>query len=509
VYLELINSTLSKRKLWVSWLILLGIICLIHSLTLTISPPLWVDEAQIIEHGRLIPFEPHSDWSMNWWSTEDRPILLWSYLGPALQELSFRVTMPLPTGPRLASLLGATIAATASVGWLLSMKTYRPVALILGVVFLLDPMFVQSYRGGRVDCWALACCFGSCWMVRYAMSQMIKRRPFRRMLAAAGGIASVAFFAWPSAVLTYPLVLAELSVFLLQEHGLGESYTNVARSLMAFVTGALTMTLLLLIPLWHLLKVVLNDVPSILSASQSPYDLWLQLNLFLDSLKYSQLLPISALIGFICGRGRLIVWVALFTFVYILGTRVYPGRLVYLLPYAVGLIGVACQSPLMFNTKTCRVITRVGLSILLIASVSLSLIIRPALALSQKVEREPSFLFSMGSQSVGEGPHKIYLGAWEFYFVGRNLGWHMFHEYVDQDQMSLSNIFSRVDYAIFHSGDVNDDLATALSKAGLHFQKALTRDGQPHADIKQQLNLVAKSYGPYLLYSRKIVSDGI
>ena len=119
-YLEFINTKLSGRGLWVCWLIVLIAVYLIHLLTFKISPPLWLDEAQIIEHGRLIPFEPHSEWSMNWWYTANRPILLWSYLGPALQEMAFRVTSPLPSGPRMVSLFGAMIAATASVGWLLT-----------------------------------------------------------------------------------------------------------------------------------------------------------------------------------------------------------------------------------------------------------------------------------------------------------------------------------------------------------------------------------------------------
>src|SRR5437763_668842 len=114
-YLELTNSKLSNRRIWVSWLIILSAVSLIHLLTLTISPTLWVDEAQIIEHGRLIFFDPHSSWSVNWWTAANRPIQFWSYLGPALQEAAFRMTMPLSSGPRIASLLGAMIAATASV----------------------------------------------------------------------------------------------------------------------------------------------------------------------------------------------------------------------------------------------------------------------------------------------------------------------------------------------------------------------------------------------------------
>src|SRR4029453_13430310 len=148
----------SKYKLWKCWLMVFAFIGLITLLTLGIFPPLWNYEAQIIEHGRLLPFHSDHTWSMNWWSAANRPILLWSYLGPALQETAFRVTRPLSTGPRLASLVGAMAAATVLLGWLLAMKTDRRVTFMLGLIFLVDPMFVQNYRGARIDCWALAFC---------------------------------------------------------------------------------------------------------------------------------------------------------------------------------------------------------------------------------------------------------------------------------------------------------------------------------------------------------------
>jgi len=508
--LELIDSKLSGRRFWVSWLIALSTVCLIHSLTFDISPPLWVDEAQIIEHGRLIPFEPHSEWSMNWSSAANRPILLWSYLGPALQEAAFRITMPLPFGPRIVSLFGAMIAATASAGWLLSMKTYRPVVLILGLVFLLDYIFVQSYRGARVDCWVLAFCFGACWVVRYAMSRMQEGRPFRWALALGGGMAAIAFFVWPSAVLTYPLVLAELLVLLREEYSMPKNGASTLRSVMAFVIGGVAMTFLLLLPIWHLLKTVFNDIGPILMASQPSYSLSLQINNLLDSFKYSQLLPVSALIAFIWGRGRLMAWMALLVFVYILSTLLYLNRLIYLLPYALGLIGGVYQIPstLIANAKTRRLITHVGLSVVIVVSVSSSLIIRPAIALSQKEERDPSILFSLGRESIGHGPYRVYLGAWEFYFAGRWLGWQMLNEYVDRDQRDLSRLLSRADYAIFRLGDVDHNLAAQLSMAGLYLQKELTDDRQHQMDTKHQFRLGARAYGPYVLYSRQIASEG-
>lgn len=508
--LELINSKLSIRRLWVYWLVILSTVFFIHLLTLTISPP-WGDEAQIIEHGRLLPFDPHSAWSSNWWSTADRPILFWSYLGPALQEATYRIKMPFPYGPRLASLFGAMIAATASIGWLLSINTYRPISLILGSVFLLDCLFVQSYRSARVDCWALAFCFGACWVLRYAMSQMQKGRAFRFAVAMGAGMAAIAFFVWPSAVLTYPLILAELLVLLREEYSMRQSGASILRSSVAFVVSGLVMTALLLIPIWHLHKIVFNDIWPILRASQPPYNLSLQIINLLDSFKYSLLLPLSALIGFTWGRSRLMAWMALLVFVYLLSTRLYIDRLLYLLPYAIGMIGGAYQIPftLNANAKTRRLITHAGLSLLIVGSIGMSLIIRPVIALIQKEGRDPNILFKMGRESIGNGPYRVYLGAWEFYFVGRGLGWHMFNEYVDQSHIDHLTLFSSVDYAIFLWRDVDTDLDSLLSKAGLHFKNVLINNQQPGIGVKHQFSLGSRPYGPYVLYSREGPSEGM
>jgi hypothetical protein len=343
------------------------------------------------------------------------------------------------------------------------------------------------------------------------MSQMQKGRAFRFAVAMGAGMAAMAFFVWPSAVLTYPLILAELLVLLREEYSMRQSGASILRSVMAFVIGGLVMTALLLIPIWPLRKIVFNDIWPILRASQPPYNLSLQITNLLGSFKYSLLLPFGALICFIWGRSRLMAWMALLVFVYLLCTRLYIGRLIYLLPYAIGLIGGAYQIPftLNANAKTHRLITHLGLSLLIVGSIGISMIIRPAIALSQKEGRDPNILFEMGRESIGNGPYRIYLGAWEFYFVGRGLGWHMFNEYVDQSHIDHLTLFSSVDYAIFPLGDVDADLDSLLSKEGLHFKKVLINDRQPGTGVKHQFSLGGKPYGPYILYSREGSSEGM
>jgi len=397
-------------------------------------------------------------------------------------------------------------AATALLGWLLSMKTDRRVSVVLALIFLLDPMFVQNYRGARIDCWALTFCIGGCWLVRYAMARMQAGRPFRSAVTSAGVLVATSFFIWPSVAVTYPLVIAELFLLLRTQYAMRLSVTDIVRSVAAFAGGGLAATAMLLIPVWHLVDDFFNDIRPVLKASQPAYQFQNQIQSLFNSFKLSQVLPISILVAFVYARGKSLACATTIAIAYLCSTWVYLNRLIYLLPYAIGLIASAYQTPVALRWKARHFILNTALAILVVVSITLSLIVRPAIALSQQESRDPSALFQLGRDSIGTGPHRVYVDAWEFYFVGRELGWRMFNEYVDADQISFSRLLETVDYAILAKGSVGAAFETRLAKAGLSFQKELPVKRQQTIGFTQLSNLGAKPYGPYLLYSRRATS---
>ncbi|MFZ2097168.1 MAG: hypothetical protein WAV05_11080, partial [Anaerolineales bacterium] len=188
---------------WIKWSLAITVIALIHSFTLTISPTVWPDEVDIIDYGR-VALQPNTEWSINW-QEEDRPRLMLSYLGPILQEWAFQFSGESLVGPRAISLIGALAAATIAVGWLRSRGTSAFKAGLLGLIFLLDPLFTQSYRGARVDGWAMALGLGACWVLSRTSWRIQNGRTYHGMVLLAGALDLLAFFVWPSAVMLFPL----------------------------------------------------------------------------------------------------------------------------------------------------------------------------------------------------------------------------------------------------------------------------------------------------------------
>ena len=200
----------ATHRFWLIWSIALGVVFFIHLLTLSISPTIWQDEVQILDYGRVI-LDPQTDWSINWDFELDRPVYTFFYLGAVIQAIVLKLTNFSLIGPRLVTLVGAMTAATVMLGWLLRMKVPPKIALAIGLIFLLDPLFVQGYRGNRIDCWVFALCGGACWALSVVKESVSRQQPIsNRLVALAGGLSAIAFLVWPSAILLYPLLMVEL-----------------------------------------------------------------------------------------------------------------------------------------------------------------------------------------------------------------------------------------------------------------------------------------------------------
>src|SRR5580658_3436033 len=130
--------------LW-GWSALATVVCCLP--TLTISPTVWMDEAHIVEYGRLF-FSPRTTWSLFW--RGGGPTIPWYYIGGVIQELAEQATSPSCLGPRLSGLMGALLAAAMLAAWLLRRGTLPAAAFLLSFLFLFDPTFAAAYRGGRV-----------------------------------------------------------------------------------------------------------------------------------------------------------------------------------------------------------------------------------------------------------------------------------------------------------------------------------------------------------------------
>lgn len=151
------------------------------------------------------------------------------------------------------------MAATLAVAWLCARGTRTPVAMACGWIFFLDPFLVAGYRGGRVDCWALAACFGCCWILSSLRYVGDHRRRYIG-IALAGALAVLGFLFWPSVVMSFPVIVAE-AVLVVREWAGGKRLLQWSvRVLSLFAAGPLVTGALVTIPVWHVLQDMISDL---------------------------------------------------------------------------------------------------------------------------------------------------------------------------------------------------------------------------------------------------------
>lgn len=529
----MIRDYLEKHLLW-CWILIIVITFILQSLTISFLPGIGQDEVQITDYGRLAIY-PHSDWAMTWLLTEEKPLLLWSYLGPLIAEMAFHLGGPSGIGPRIAALLGGMISATMILGWLLSRQVPRFFALCLSVAFLLDPLFTFSQRMGRVDSWVIALCLASCWLLRSSIQK--RGIPANSRVMLAGGIAAAAALVWPSAFLLYPLILLELWELI----STGQERKRRLMQILRFIVGGIIVLILLLIPIRNSIYLLVSDLQNMINlnvnADRSTLEKgtaifdtssWFKfLKAFVKT--FSPMLPILAILSLFYRRNAGLKLVAFLTLLTIFSTLIYEFRLLYLLPYFVGLAG-GIYVHLQNEKPTNRILKKISKSVLAVTTVwaiLVSIFIRSGYALEENAHEDRNKISYAAESLIGKGNHKVFLAyTYELYFAGRSLGWELYTPYIEFGYDSLGNwtrdndykprdkftkLLSQMDYAIFAEGYVTPEIGEQLNESGLIYKSTVLVD-----DPKNNLDFQAartqyilfwfllgyKDYGPYLLYER-------
>jgi len=530
---------ISAKKVWYIWIIFAIAMCLMQASTIGILPSLMQDEAQVTDYGRLA-LDPLSNWSVTWWVAGEKPLLLWSYLGPLFAELGYQVGGPSGVGTRLMALIGGLMAAIMALGWLLERKVPTVIAGLLAFAFLLDPLFTLSQRMARSDSWVVAFCLASCWLLALSASKQARKRIV--FVVISGMLAAAASFLWPSAVFIYPLICMEF--FRSNNHQLDteNSPPKWWALMLYFILGGLFISILLIIPIRHQLGIILDNMSNMVSlnvnASKTPferfsalfsYQPWSKLiKAFAKTL--SPFLPLLALWAVLFRRVKATVFVSLFTLIIIFTTLVYEFRLLYLLPYFLLLFGdLFIHVDVKPLHPTIRKISRVFLFVAVIWSVGVSIFLRSAFAYHDGDLHKRSLLNEAATSTIGPGNHKVFLAfAYEFYFTGRSLGWQLYTPYIQFSYDADGNwirkddflpkdkfikLMSEMDYAIFPGNKIEDDIAQQLELSGLtysstiHVSDELTSNKNENSSGRMNEVIIwylrgSPSYGPYRLYSR-------
>jgi hypothetical protein len=536
---------ISIRNPWLMWVCVMVLTFIIQLSTIDVLPSIQQDEVQITDYGRLV-LDPKSDWSVTWRVAEGKPLLLWSYLGPLIAEISFQIGGVHGIGPRIASLIGGLAAATMVFGWLLARKLPIYAALGLSLAFLLDPLFVLSQRMARVDSWVITLCIGACWLLHVAQIKGGYSLNRGRLMLA-GAFAATATLVWPSAVFLFPLIILELVQLDKAENVLTDRIKSIASiGFYFFVGGAITMVLLI-IPIWQNLVIIFNDMTTMVSQnidssktfqsrifSLFNYQLWLKMiKAFLKT--SSPFFPLFAIAGVLIRWEKWLILVTILTITMIFASLVYEFRVMYLLPYFLLLSsGIFIQSAESSSSLLLKRGRIVALSVLIAWSVGTSLLVRTAFGIEGKFERNRNKIYQAAATAIGPGNYKVFLGfTYEFYFVGRSLGWHLYTPYIQfsyDDQGNwirekdykpkdkLLKLLSEMDYAVFSKGAVDKELTEQLTLSGLHYNSTFSVS-QKHGGVQsreagpifQNRNMATwllfirgvESYGSFVLYSRE------
>lgn len=516
------TSPLKERvpgpALWWIWTFAVVVAAVLISTTLKFAPFLFVDELMNVDLGRVI-LNPATDWSIAWMAETGKPVFLLSYIGPVLQELSYRVIGEL--GPRYSALLGALLAATMLVKWLITRGAAETIAFVLGLAFFLDPLFVQAYTTGRVDGWAMLFCFFSAWLMRQAAPQQSLNRNYKLLTLFSGASAALALLIWPSAGFLFPLLLLELIVLSHKNKPQLVPWHSKAVPFLLFGAGFMASLILLLLPIatqvLHLFSSIiaalkLNLIQGDAGTEQAllPYLLAQSINL-LRVLKFTPVILLVSLLGCFSMRHKGLVLGLLCMVLLVLNTVVYTSRVLYLLPYLILLAAVYLRD--IRGGKQYSLAKHIILSLLLVWSIGLSLVARTAVALQGKEERVRDLINDAGGSMIGHGRYNVYV-PYEFYYFGRSANWNMYHAYlsygVPLSVEVMQEILPNVDYVIIVQP--SKELEQEMLKDGWLYKGTYHLYNPPaepfngittnEIRIRNLYHILNKPYGPYKFYAR-------
>lgn len=516
------NAMLRFWQIWFSALVLVSIA--LFSL-MDVAPSLHGDEFMIVDLGRVI-LQPDSNWSITWMTDRNEPAFVFFYLGPVLQELAFQAVGQY--GPRVSGVLGAFVAATALVGLLLARDTSRAAALMLGLAFLLDPIFLQAYTLGRVDGWAMATCLISCWILRKAAGE--RDAATNRRVAAAGAGSALAFFIWPSAVFLLPLILLELVRMTTKVQSVQFYSKAFFISIAIFTLSGIITTVLLVVPVaskfyhlfWNIVDgfiINMQSGPSNAKGAGTGAVYQSTLSLF-QTLKFTPFIVLFGLLGIYIRRDVGVICAGVTATLIMVLTLVYMHRVQYLIPYFIIIIAGIFERGYDYKhsfKSTISIATKLNMILVISWSIVISIVARSILAFDEKVNRKRELIYQAAMTMIGYGKHAVCIPGPEFYYAGRSLGWEMYKPYAAVgDTLStdkLKGIITHIDYLILPSWEEAEEFDCLLLKEGmegyqwfyLYPEQITDFDGKTTNiyRIRNLFSIFRQPYGPYILYKRE------
>ena len=310
------------------------IVC-IHILTVAEYPSAWFDEIEIIEIGRFSIFDISPEWSVNLMPTSSGalapPHPYFHYLSGALLEAMYRLTGSFIAG-RIIMLLSLPVCALITFFWLKEIGFGIITALATSLLILVDPNATICAHWYRPDIWCVSIILFSLLLI----SKSKKSTHPSVLLLIAGGLGALSVFFWITAVLILPIIFIE------QYRNLPSSTNrSLFKSLITITIGGAVTTAIILSPLYHHIPDIINqyltnsEIATLATTQNSPVTAFAErIKDFVKISCRSPFIWIAAIAGIFIQR-KLTAHVVTFTItvIFILLTRVYHLRMIYLIPY--------------------------------------------------------------------------------------------------------------------------------------------------------------------------------
>ena len=508
---------------WGMWGAAVLLVVFIYSLTISVAPYLHADEFMTLDLGRIV-LHPNTGWSIAWITSKDHPVFFIFYLGPVFQELCY--TAFGQYAPRISAIIGALVASTILVKWLLLKGTNRNAAFILGLVFLLDPIFVQAYTMARVDGWTMAFCLLSCCLIVRSASLSLNYKRLKINLFFAGFLAAIGLFIWPSAIFLYPLIAFELFTLFGKLKVNNISIKQLFALFILTAVGGIIAVLIILIPISsYLIQQFNNLVDGVTVNTHSGIDkgstyvnLISSAKKMIGSLKFTPVVSLLAAVAFCIRKQIGLLLVCLIAAFAMMASLVYINRVQYLLPYLIVAIAEGYSSIMLFaTTPKIKRFSELAVLLLLISWAALfSLGIRSYFALFQSENRNRNLIYTAATTLIGKGNHRV-IAPFEFYYPGRKLGWQMYGAYIAYDEVFTSemfaNLLSHVDYVILkNEEEISEKFILQMKNEGLNerdYYKVYSLKNDRFngkntftSRIRNLYSIFRKPYGPYKLFVR-------
>lgn len=443
---------------------------IVHALSVADYPQTMYDEIEILDMGRYCFFDQFPEWSVNLYSASDgvmhSPSPYLHYLAGTLMEACLRAFHS-HVAPRIAMLASLPCAAFALFGWLRAKNFPVAVALLVGCVFVLDPSATICAHWYRPDLWCL--CFN------FLGLSFLARKPNTFWPAfAAGALFCTSIFFWITSFVLAPVFFAEA----LQNAAMLEKNRMQAFlvTMVGGICGGLCAATIWLLPLYpHLPGIVeqyLNRSEFANAKAMSAKDISVYLRDAVQFIKITLRSPfvwVAAVIGaYTTRRFRPQAAAFLLTCSFMLVTRVYHMRMIYLMPYLFLLAAATAERFIVFSPRFGRIprlyaSSAVAFGIL----VSLATLVYAALPATNTLAELTD---KMRGKIPGESPSVyVYDHDHELYYVGRAFNWKMF-AYDDRsllfNQEQTANLINHVDAVVIADNALKPPTAEQLCKLG-------------------------------------------